>query len=108
LIFSERPVIDLGGSRIVLSGLPVDMDEAAAAQMEVDDPTKAVDGVVLLGHSTALSGHLVSPINPRAILISRDTWRRRGQCTAGIRGESGHGTRRLCLLKAPPPRQMLP
>jgi len=29
--------------------------------------------VVALGHSTALSGHLVSPINPRAILLSRQT-----------------------------------
>jgi hypothetical protein len=33
----------------------------------------AVSYLVALGHSTALRGHLVSPINPRAIVLGRET-----------------------------------
>ncbi|HET6333195.1 MAG TPA: hypothetical protein VFG30_08280, partial [Polyangiales bacterium] len=29
--------------------------------------------VVVIGHSTALPGHVVSPINPRALLVGMDT-----------------------------------
>jgi hypothetical protein len=36
--------------------------------------TGAPSSLVLLGHSTALSGRLVSPINPRAILLSTRTF----------------------------------
>ena len=35
--------------------------------------TVIVDYVVLLGHSTALSGHLVSPLNPRVIMAGSGT-----------------------------------
>ncbi|HEX6244611.1 MAG TPA: hypothetical protein VFZ61_27020, partial [Polyangiales bacterium] len=37
------------------------------------DPTKEAKHAVLLGHSTALSGHLVSSINPRAIVMNDRT-----------------------------------
>lgn len=33
-----------------------------------------VDSLVALGHSTALAGHLVSPINPRALILTRDVF----------------------------------
>lgn len=59
--------------RLQIRTLPVDMDEVAAAQVKIDDPTKVIDEAVFLGHSTALSGQLVSPINPRAILIGEKT-----------------------------------
>lgn len=35
------------------------------------DPTTVIDIAVFMGHSTALSGRLVSPINPRAIVLAR-------------------------------------
>jgi mono/diheme cytochrome c family protein len=44
----------------------------ASYTQSLDDST-IVDGVIVLGHSTALSGHLVSPINPRAIVLGRGT-----------------------------------
>jgi hypothetical protein len=37
------------------------------------DSNTLVDVAVFLGHSTALSGHLVSPINPRAIVMGSET-----------------------------------
>jgi hypothetical protein len=58
--------------RLGISVLPVDMDEATAAQITLE-PTARVPHAVLLGHSTALSGQLVSPINPRAILLNDAT-----------------------------------
>jgi hypothetical protein len=60
-------------ARLGLDALPVDMSESEAALVQVD-PTRQVDTAVLLGHSTALSGQLVSPINPRAILIGKSTF----------------------------------
>jgi hypothetical protein len=60
-------------ARLQMRALPVDMDEAAAALVQVDDPTKVVEHAVFLAHSTALSGQLVSSINPRAILLSKNT-----------------------------------
>ena len=36
-------------------------------------PGTLVDVAVFMGHSTALSGHLVSPINPRAIILGNST-----------------------------------
>jgi hypothetical protein len=47
-------------------------DEAAAAAVEIE-PHALVDNAVYLGHSTALSGQVVSPINPRAILLGPKT-----------------------------------
>ena len=35
--------------------------------------TAIIDYVVFMGHSTALSGHLVSPINPRVIVVGSGT-----------------------------------
>lgn len=37
------------------------------------DPLARISNVVALGHSTALSGHLISPINPRLIIIGTET-----------------------------------
>jgi hypothetical protein len=46
---------------------------AYSAEDAAQYPNAGIDvRLVLLGHSTALSGHLVSPINPRAILRSRE------------------------------------
>jgi cytochrome c553 len=59
-------------TRLELSAIPVDMDEATAAAIPVD-PTKLAETAVFLGHSTALSGQLVSAINPRAILLNQHT-----------------------------------
>lgn len=50
-----------------------------AGELAPEDPFAAVrhldpgQQIVVLGHSTALSGHLVSPINPRLILLSTRT-----------------------------------
>jgi hypothetical protein len=59
-------------ARLEIEALPVDMDEAAAAMIQYE-PNAVLESAVLLGHSTALSGQLVSPINPRAILLNRTT-----------------------------------
>jgi cytochrome c553 len=59
-------------ARLGLDGLPVDMPESEAARVQVD-LTRQVETAVLLAHSTALSGQLVSPINPRAILVGKAT-----------------------------------
>jgi hypothetical protein len=53
-----------------LNAIPLDMDEATAAKLTVD-PQAFLDGFVFLGHSTALSGRLVSALNPRALLLGR-------------------------------------
>lgn len=45
----------------------------AGSQPVISDPYSAVKFIVATGHSTALSGHSVSPINPRLIVIGRDT-----------------------------------
>lgn len=59
-------------ARLEIDALPVDMDEAAAAKIS-HAPDAVLETATLLGHSTALSGQLVSPINPRAILLNRST-----------------------------------
>ena len=43
--------------------------EGDASYVESLDDSTIVDTVIVLAHSTALSGHLVSPINPRAIVL---------------------------------------
>ncbi|HEX5658312.1 MAG TPA: hypothetical protein VFX59_14015 [Polyangiales bacterium] len=43
----------------------------ADAGYAIEDPTTIIDVAVFMGHSTALSGRLVSPINPRAILFGK-------------------------------------
>ena len=59
--------------RLDIPALPIDMDEKKAAEIRVERRSDVVEHLVLLGHSTALSGNLVSPINPRAILMSAHT-----------------------------------
>jgi hypothetical protein len=50
------------------------LDSAAGSGGEGENVTRYyVRYPVLLGHSTALSGHLVSPLNPRAILLGLGT-----------------------------------
>ncbi|MET0282947.1 MAG: hypothetical protein ABW352_00695 [Polyangiales bacterium] len=39
----------------------------------LEDPNTIVDVAVFMGHSTALSGRLVSPINPRAIVLGKSS-----------------------------------
>jgi hypothetical protein len=56
--------------RLGIDALAVDVDEAGAAQTSADTSQES-QNVVLLGHSTALSGNLVSAINPRAILLGK-------------------------------------
>jgi hypothetical protein len=60
-------------ARLSLSALPEDVDDAMAEAIDID-PYEFVDIAVYLGHSTALSGRLVSPINPRAILLGKATF----------------------------------
>jgi cytochrome c553 len=43
------------------------------AGFALEDPNTIVDVAVFMGHSTALSGRLVSPINPRAIVLGKST-----------------------------------
>ncbi len=59
-------------ARLQLSALPANMDEAEAA-MIVLGPTQLFATACFLGHSTALFGSLVSPINPRAIVVNEHT-----------------------------------
>jgi hypothetical protein len=56
-----------------LSSIPLDLDEASAGALRFD-PRAITDALVVLGHSTALSGQLVSPINPRVLLLGRHTF----------------------------------
>src|SRR5262245_16009078 len=44
------------------------------AQGTPGDAYYTLSSVTVLGHSTALSGHLVSSINPRAIVMSTETF----------------------------------
>jgi hypothetical protein len=53
-----------------LNAIPLDMDEATAARLTFD-PFAIADEVVFLGHSTALSGRVISAINPRALILGR-------------------------------------
>jgi hypothetical protein len=57
--------------------LPPDADpEAQAAYVEgasTVNLARSFGGVAVLGHSTALSGRLVSPLNPRAIVLTPST-----------------------------------
>jgi cytochrome c553 len=59
--------------RLGVNYLPPGVDAARFASVELE-PSTVVDVVVLLGHSTALSGRLASPLNPRAILIGQQTF----------------------------------
>jgi hypothetical protein len=58
---------------LALSALPDEIDDEKAESLAID-PHALVDNVVYLAHSTALSGQLVSSINPRAILLGRETF----------------------------------
>ena len=40
---------------------------------QLDNPFSAVGRVAAMSHSTSLSGHLVSPINPRVIIMGSKT-----------------------------------
>lgn len=59
--------------QLKIQALRPEVDEARAAAIEVE-PTAIVNTAAFLGLSTALSGQLVSPINPRAILFNNDTF----------------------------------
>jgi cytochrome c553 len=77
-IFCKDPVTPVRSlrqleQRLSLSALRESADDAMVAALEID-PYALFDTVVYLGHSTALSGRLVSPINPRAILLGKDTF----------------------------------
>jgi hypothetical protein len=72
----ELPAIT--GLRVLAAGLKLsvlkpDTSEASAAAIEID-PFASINTAVFLGLSTALSGQLVSPINPRAILFNPQTF----------------------------------
>lgn len=54
-------------TRLRVNSFPPTTEE----QLEGEFTTPPTDLVVFLSHSTALSGHLVSPINPRVILLGR-------------------------------------
>ena len=64
-----RSLSELQAALGVTPGAP-----ASRGEKRPDDPNQYyVRYPVLLGHSTALSGHLVSPLNPRALLIGLGT-----------------------------------
>jgi hypothetical protein len=46
---------------------------AASGQTLITNGVRGLANVAVLGHSTALSGHLVSPINPRLIAVGDNT-----------------------------------
>jgi hypothetical protein len=56
--------------RLGLNFIPSDIDDATAAAHQ-PDPNEQLDGLVFLGHSTALSGQVVSPINPRVLFLGQ-------------------------------------
>lgn len=73
-------------------------DPAPAA----DAPSETLKGMVFLGHSTALSGHLVTPINPRALLLGNDTalaFQRGVQAVEIATFDSGNGAFNFYLLE---------
>jgi hypothetical protein len=59
--------------RLSLNLIPADADEAQVLAYE-PDPSTVTDQLVVLGHSTALAGQLVSPINPRIVLLGQQTF----------------------------------
>ncbi|HEX6241342.1 MAG TPA: hypothetical protein VFZ61_10630, partial [Polyangiales bacterium] len=54
--------------RLGFDVVPKDIPDDVAV-MRMPDPDAQLDQVVFMGHSTALSGHIVSPINPRVLLF---------------------------------------
>ena len=48
-------------------------DSLSAAESAALSPSTVLDSVVFMGLSTALAGQLVSPINPRLILLGSGT-----------------------------------
>jgi mono/diheme cytochrome c family protein len=60
-------------ARLGFNTLPDSADDAQAESLAVD-PNALVGDLVYLGHSTALSGQLVSSINPRALLLGRQAF----------------------------------
>lgn len=47
---------------------------AAVPDTSAESAFYALSSVAVLGHSTALSGHLVSPINPRVVVMGVDSF----------------------------------
>jgi hypothetical protein len=60
------------GHRVAMSDVPPPVEPPA--QNELAYQATQAAAVAVLGHSTALSGHLVSPINPRVIATSSTTF----------------------------------
>jgi cytochrome c553 len=56
-----------------LRDLQRELDLVPFARTELGDGLSRTNSVVMLGLSTALPGHLVSPLNPRAIILGRYT-----------------------------------
>lgn len=77
-LFCKGELPPITGLRVLARGLKIstlrpEVSEATAAAVELD-PNATISTAVFLGLSTALSGQLVSPINPRAILFNAQTF----------------------------------
>lgn len=70
-----RPVIgDLRALQDLLDVRPVPHAPGQSPQLAAMlDPSAVISNVVVLGHSTALGAKLVSPINPRVIIVGGET-----------------------------------
>ena len=75
-LFCKGPPRSLTSLRELQEALAINPFPAAFTeeQSAAVEPNSFIDGVVYMGHSTALAGHLVSPINPRLILIGTETF----------------------------------
>jgi mono/diheme cytochrome c family protein len=56
-----------------INAIPEDVDDATAAAYQ-PDPNTLITTMVFLGHSTALSGRLVSALNPRVLILGKQTF----------------------------------
>jgi hypothetical protein len=77
-LFCLGPLVPIDSLRTLLSALrftvlPIEGPDAEELVASIE-PSTLVSTGVFLGHSTALSGRLVSPLNPRAILLGEDTF----------------------------------
>jgi hypothetical protein len=76
--FCKGPVPEIRGLRDLQLLLALRPEEDPPEPIPVGpgqlDPYYTLSAVAVLGHSTALSGHLVSTINPRVIVMGADTF----------------------------------
>jgi hypothetical protein len=72
-VFCAGSEARIGGLQALLDALGIDPTQNVLRTTELDPRPYYYVPAAILAHSTALSGHIVSPINPRVLLVGADT-----------------------------------